>query len=68
MKKNISIVGLGFIGLPMLINLATLKSKNLNKYKYDVIGLEKDNFYGVNKKKKILLNWEQWNFKYFSHL
>lgn len=54
MKKNICVVGLGFIGLPMLINLASLKSKNAKDTKYNVIGLEKNNSYG-NKKRNMIL-------------
>ena len=54
MKKNICVVGLGFIGLPMLINLASLKSKNTKEKKYNVIGLEKNNSYGNNKRNMIL--------------
>lgn len=54
MKQNICVVGLGFIGLPMLINLASLKSKNAKEKKYNVIGLEKNNSYGNNKRNMIL--------------
>lgn len=54
MKKNICVVGLGFIGLPMLINLASLKSKNAKEKKYNVIGLEKNNSYGNNRRNMIL--------------
>lgn len=54
MKKNICIIGLGFIGLPMLINLAALTSKKSKNPIYNVMGLEKNNSYGKNQKKKIL--------------
>lgn len=54
MKKNICIIGLGFIGLPMLINLASLTSKKTKKNIYTVMGLEKNDLYGKNQKKKIL--------------
>ena len=39
MKKKACIIGLGFVGLPMCINLA---SKG-----YNVIGIEKKNYKGI---------------------
>ncbi len=72
MKKKVCIIGLGFVGLPMCINLA---SKG-----YDVIGIEKKNYKGikivrilkksilnikssdVNLKKKFLIHKDKINF------
>tara|TARA_B100001540_G_C15801443_1_gene640098 strand:- start:1300 stop:2640 length:1341 start_codon:yes stop_codon:yes gene_type:complete len=54
MKKNICIIGLGFIGLPMLVNLASLNQKKSKSKKFKVLGLEKNNFHGLEKKNKIL--------------
>ncbi len=51
MKKNICIIGLGFIGLPMLVNLASLNQKKSKSKKFKVLGLEKNNFHGLEKKK-----------------
>jgi len=46
-RKKISVIGLGFVGLPMSILLAN-KLKN-----YKVVGLEKNNIYGRNLVDKI---------------
>ena len=47
MNKKISIIGLGFVGLPMLVNLASKKLKK--KYNFEVLGIERND--EVAKKK-----------------
>jgi UDP-N-acetyl-D-glucosamine dehydrogenase len=49
--KKISIIGLGFVGFPMLIHLTNLKKNK--KYIYSPIGIESDNENGLLIKKKI---------------
>lgn len=38
-KKNISVIGLGFVGFPMAVALANIKN-NKGKKKYNVVGIE----------------------------
>ncbi len=50
-KKKVSVIGLGYVGLPMTINLADKG--------YDVTGIENDNLYGkkiIDSLKKGILN------------
>ena len=55
--KKISIIGLGFVGMPTFLTLSNIKNKS--KYTYEVEGIEKPDVRGkqikkdFNKKKKI---------------
>ena len=50
-RQNVSIVGLGHIGLPMMTILANLKKNG--KYLYNVNAIEKNNKLGKDKQKNI---------------
>jgi len=49
-KKKISVIGLGYVGLPTFLILSNIKKKN--KYLYSVKGIEKNNPHGLYIKKK----------------
>ena len=46
-NRNIGVIGMGFVGLPMAVAIASAK-KN-----YNVIGFEKNNNYGIKVCKNI---------------
>lgn len=45
-KKNISVIGLGFVGFPMAIALANIKENKSNK-KFNVVGVENNTERGI---------------------
>ena len=50
--KKVSVIGQGFVGLPMSIAVASAKD-NRGKSIFNVLGIEKDNSRGRNLKKAI---------------
>ncbi len=46
MKKNISVIGLGYVGSPLAVALSSIKKKG--KYLYNVFGLERNSSKGVS--------------------
>ena len=51
LKKKVSIIGLGFVGLPTFLIMSNLKKNN--KFLYNVSGIEKNNDYGKSIKKDL---------------
>ena len=49
-KKKVSIIGLGFVGLPTFLIMSNLKKNN--KFLYNVSSIEKNNDYGKSIKKR----------------
>ena len=47
--KKISIIGLGFVGMPTFLTLSNIKNKS--KYTYEVEGIEKPDVRGKQIKK-----------------
>ena len=56
-KQNVSIVGLGHIGLPMMTILSNLRKNG--KYLYNVNVIEKNNRLGKDKQKNYTMNNKQ---------
>ena len=52
--KKIGVIGLGYVGFPMLVALASLTKKNSNIF--DVTGFENKDKEGIKKKNLILNN------------
>lgn len=66
LKKKVSIIGLGFVGLPTFLIMSNLKKNN--KFLYNVSGIEKNNDCGKSIKKRFerKINWINTSDKQFN--